>query len=282
MVAAYAAQIDLSDVGQILRFGAGAQRQVAQCASRVLAIAQDGSLDEAARLVSAATDELRSFSEGGRGPFARVRARVESPAALRKRCLAMAARIDGIAVSLRASQRALMKDVALLDQMRATAEDSARTLELYLAAGRSALARAQASGVSASSCERFDRKLHDLDLSRLSVMQTGPQIRLIQGALQSMVDKIQTVLSTTIPLWKSQVALSLGIADAHAAREAQGALEAASDEMLSARAADLRREALALADALAALSRSQSAESDRMAQAEAEIERLRRSSAPSS
>ena len=288
MVAAYAAQIDVTDAGLVLRYGAGAQRQVAQCASRALAVAQDSQLDEAARLVTEAADELRSFSAGGRGPFARLRGRAQRPAALRKRCVAMAARIDDIAAALRTVQRALMKDAALLDQMHAANNGYVRELELYLAAGRKALAAVPGGGDgphagdrAAAARERFEKKLHDLDLSRMVALQTGPQIRLLQHAQQTMVDKIQTTLVTTIPLWKNQAAIALGLADAQAARAAQEAFEAASDEALVAHAEDLRREAAALADALADVARAQSEERGRIDRAQAEIERLQLPAAPS-
>lgn len=287
MVAAYAGQIDLADAGLVLRYGAGAQRQVAQCASRALAVAQHSTLDDAARLVAEATDELRAFSAGGRGPFARLRGRAQGPAALRKRCVAMAARVDDIAAALRTVQRALMKDAALLDQMHAANDGYVRELELYLAAGRQALAAAPAEGGArqagdraAAGRERFEKKLHDLDLSRMVALQTGPQIRLLQRAQQTMVDKIQTTLVTTIPLWKNQAAIALGLADAQAARAAQEAFEAASDEALVAHAEDLRREAASLADALADVARAQSEERGRMDRAQAEIERLQLPAAP--
>ncbi len=284
-VEALAKRIDPTDTNLVVGFGAGPQRTVARCAARVLAVAQDPALDKAVVLVSETADELRAFSAGGRGPLGRLRGRMEGPAALRGRCTKVATRVDESARALRAAQRALMKDAALLDQLHAAIQECMRDLELYLAAGRQALNAAPVrDGVTnpqaATACERFERKLHDLDLSRMVALQTGSQIRVLQRSQQILVDKIQDTLSTTIPLWRNQTALALGLARVQAVRDAHEAFDAASDDALRAHADDLRREAVALADALAGVARAQAEDRTCKEDARAAIERLQLPPAP--
>lgn len=284
-VEALVKRIDPTDTNLVVGFGAGPQRTVAQCAGRVLAVAQDPALDKAVVLVSETADELRAFCAGGRGPLGRLRGRMEGPAALRKRCTKVAARVDESARALRAAQRALMKDAALLDQLYAAIQECMRDLEIYLEAGRRALAAAPARGGGAGAHvdiarERFERKLHGLDLSRMVALQTGSQIRVLQRSQQILVDKIQDMLSTTIPLWRNQTALALGLARVQTVRDAHEAFEAASDDALRAHADDLRREAVALADAFAGVARTQAEERTCKEDARAAIERLQLPPAP--
>ena len=282
---ALARRIDPTDASLIVGFGAGPQRTVAQCAGRVLAVAQDPALDKAVVLVSEMADELRAFSAGGRGPLGWLRGRVEGPATLRKRCTKVAARVDESARALRAAQRALMKDAALLDQLYAAIQECVRDLEIYLEAGRRALAAAPARGGGAGAHvdiarERFERKLHDLDLSHMVALQTGAQMRLLQRSQQALVEKIQATLTTTIPLWQNQTALALGLARVQAVRDAHEAFDAASDEALRAHADDLRREAVALADALTGVAHVQAEERTCREDARVAIERLQLPLAP--
>lgn len=253
-VEAFSRQIDLTDSTMILSYGAGAQKKMADFSEAALANVRTQDLGEVGDLIAGVVTELREFDateeKGLFGFFKKGANKIES---LRNRYDKAEANVDRIVKTLQDHQMKLMKDAATLDKMYELNLTYFKELTMYLIAGKRRLDEVRANDLAQlverarttgraedaqaaqdleAKCTRFEKKLADLDLTRTIAMQTAPQIRLVQGNEVTMVEKIQTIIMHTIPLWKSQMVLALGIADASEALRAQTAVTNMTNELL--------------------------------------------------
>ena len=266
-VDAFARQIDIANSQQVLTFGSGAQKKMADFSETALERVRTQDLGEAGDLIAGVVTELKSFDadEESKGLFKRQANKI---VALKARYDSAEANVDKIARALEAHQVTLMKDAATMDKLYELNLTYFKELTMYLLAGRQRLAevregelaalaaKAQASASTedaeavqklSAACNRFEKKLSDLDLSRTVAMQMAPQIRLVQNNEMLMIEKIQTTLVNTIPLWKSQMLLALGLANNEAALKAQSAVTDMTNELLRKNAEKLKQSTVEVA-----------------------------------
>ena len=262
-VDAFAQQIDIANSQQVLSFGAGAQKKMASFSETALAKVRTQDLGEAGDLIAGVVTELKNFDvdDDDKGFFGLFKKSANKITSLKARYDTAEANVDKIAKTLEGHQVQLMKDAATLDKLYELNLTYFKELTMYLLAGRQRLtevregelaelsAKAQASGSTedaeavqklSAACNRFEKKLSDLDLSRTVAMQMAPQIRLVQNNEMLMIEKIQTTLVNTIPLWKSQMLLALGLANNEAALKAQSAVTDMTNELLRKNAEKLK------------------------------------------
>ena len=253
-VADFAGQIDLSDANIIIQYGAAAQKNIADFSQAALDKVKMSDMGEVGTMLSGLLVELKTLDEpekkGISGLFGKAKKNVET---LRARYGKAEENVDRIAGELEGHQRKLMKDVAVMDQMYDKNLQYFKELTMYLLAGKKSLekarattlaelrAKAESSGLPEDAqaandfenkCQRFEKRLHDLELTRVISLQTAPQIRMIQNNDAAMMEKIQTSLMNTIPLWKNQLVLTLGIENSRRAMEAQRKVTDATNELL--------------------------------------------------
>ena len=254
LVADFAARIDIENTNQILQYGAGTQKKMADFSDAALANVKTQELGEAGDLIAEVVGELRDFDvteeKGIFGFFKKQSNKIE---AMKNRYAKAEVNVQKIVDSLQEHQIRLMKDSAMLDKMYQQNLNYYKELTMYILAGKKKLeevrngrlsqleTKAQISGSAQdaqeakdldSKCNRFEKKLHDLELTRTISMQTAPQIRLVQNNDTTMVEKIQTTIVNTIPLWKSQMVLALGIAHSTEAANAQRKVTDLTNELL--------------------------------------------------
>ena len=262
-VAAFAQQIDLSNAQQVLQYGAGAQKKMADFSETALEKVRTQDLGEAGDLIADVVVELKSLDvDEEKGLFGFFKRQGNKVVALKARYDKAEANIDTIVRTLEGHQLTMLKDVAMLDKLYELNLTYFKELTMYLLAGRQKLAqvrdeelpaliaRAQETGRTEdaeavqklqTALNRFEKKLSDLDLTRTIAMQMAPQIRFVQTNEMLMVEKIQTILTNTIPLWKSQMVLALGMANNEAALRAQTAVTDMTNELLRKNAEKLKQ-----------------------------------------
>ncbi len=263
MVDDFAQQIDLTNSNLILQYGAGTQKKMADFSEAALANVQTQDLGEAGQLITELVKELKGFEdqEEEKGFFGFFKKNANKVTALKAKYDKAEVNVNKIVDSLQEHQVRLMKDTATLDKMYALNLNYFKELSMYILAGKKKLEevrstqlaelmeKAQRSGLPEdaqaakdldSMCNRFEKKLHDLDLTRMISIQTAPQIRLVQNNDTTMVEKIQSTLANTIPLWKSQMVLALGIAHSTQAAQAQRAVTDMTNELLQKNADTLK------------------------------------------
>ena len=269
-VDAFAQQIDIANSQQVLTFGSGAQKKMASFSETALSKVRTQDLGEAGNLIASVVTELKSFDtdDEEKGLFGLFKRQANKIVALKARNDSAEANVDKIARALEAHQVTLMKDAATMDKLYELNLTYFKELTMYLLAGRQRLAevregelaalaaKAQASASTedaeavqklSAACNRFEKKLSDLDLSRTVAMQMAPQIRLVQNNEMLMIEKIQTTLVNTIPLWKSQMLLALGLANNEAALRAQSAVTDMTNELLRKNAEKLKQSTVEVA-----------------------------------
>ncbi len=261
-VEAFSQQIDIANSQQVLQYGAGAQKKMADFSETALAKVRTQELGEAGNLIANVVIELKSFdAEEEKGLFGLFKRQANKIVAMKARYDKAQANVDKIVGALEGHQVTLMKDAAMLDKLYELNLTYFKELTMYLLAGRKRLAEvrdgelrelvatakrtgrtedAEAVQKLEASCNRFEKKLADLDLTRTIAMQMAPQIRLVQGNEMLMIEKIQTTLVNTIPLWKSQMVLALGMANNEAALRAQSAVTDMTNELLRKNAEKLK------------------------------------------
>ncbi|MEE1420159.1 MAG: toxic anion resistance protein [Eggerthellaceae bacterium] len=259
----FSRQIDLSNSQQILMYGAGAQQKMASFSETALEKVRTQDLGEAGELIAGVVVELRNFdAEDEKGFLGFFKRGANKLASLKARYDKAEANVNQIVKALEGHQVTLMRDAAMLDKLYDLNLSYFKELTMYLIAGKKRLeevragqlselrAKAQASGKTEdaeavqkleAACNRFEKKLSDLDLTRTIAMQTAPQIRLVQNNEMLMIEKIQTTLVNTIPLWKSQMVLALGLANNEAALKAQSAVTDMTNELLRKNAEKLKQ-----------------------------------------
>ncbi len=254
LVADFAARIDIENTNQILQYGAGTQKKMADFSDAALANVKTQELGEAGDLIAEVVGELRDFdATEEKGIFGFFKKQSNKIEAMKNRYAKAEVNVQKIVDSLKEHQIRLMKDSAMLDKMYQQNLNYYKELTMYILAGKKKLeevrngrlsqleTKAQISGSAQdaqeakdldSKCNRFEKKLHDLELTRTISMQTAPQIRLVQNNDTTMVEKIQTTIVNTIPLWKSQMVLALGIAHSTEAANAQRKVTDLTNELL--------------------------------------------------
>lgn len=267
----FAEKIDLSNSGVVLQYGAAAQKNIANFSESTLNAVRTKDMGELGDMVSDLVAQLKGFSaeeeekKGFLGMFKKASNNLQN---MKIKYDKAEANVDKIAEQLEQHQVVLMKDVALLDQMYEKNLEYFKQLSMYILAGEKKLAderattlqelyaKAQASGLPedaqaandyAALCDRFEKKLYDLKLTRQISIQMGPQIRMIQNNDTLMTEKIQTSLVNTIPLWKSQMVLALGMEHSRQATAAQSAVAQTTNELLKKNADMLKMGTIATA-----------------------------------
>lgn len=254
MVEDFAAKIDIENTNQILQYGAGTQKKMADFSNTALENVKTQDLGEVGDLISGVVGELKNFDvEEDRGFFGFFKKQSSKIENMKNKYAKAEVNVEKITDALEQHQVRLMKDSAMLDKMYEQNLNYFKELTMYILAGKKKLEEtrngkllelqnkaamsglpedAQAAKDLDEKCNRFEKKLHDLELTRTISMQTAPQIRLIQNNDTSMVEKIQTTIVNTIPLWKSQMVLALGIAHSTEAAQAQKQVTDLTNELL--------------------------------------------------
>ena len=250
----FAAKIDIENTNQILQYGAGTQKKMADFSNTALENVKTQDLGEVGDLISGVVGELKNFDvEEDRGFFGFFKKQSSKIENMKNKYAKAEVNVEKITDALEQHQVRLMKDSAMLDKMYEQNLNYFKELTMYILAGKKKLEetrngklpelqnKAAMSGLPEDAqvakdldekCNRFEKKLHDLELTRTISMQTAPQIRLIQNNDTSMVEKIQTTIVNTIPLWKSQMVLALGIAHSTEAAQAQKQVTDLTNELL--------------------------------------------------
>ena len=243
MVAAFAEKIDVENTTQILQYGAGTQKKMADFSDAALANVRTQDLGEVGTLIADVVGELKGFdAEEKKGLMGFFRKKADQLETMKNRYAKAEVNVAKIGDALQQHQVRLLKDSAVLDKMYEQNLAYFKELTMYILAGKQKLRqvrsgkllqleeKARLSGLAedaqtardlADKCNRFEKKIHDLELTRAISIQTAPQIRMIQNNDHVMVEKIQTTLMNTIPLWKNQMVLALGIAHSTEAAQAQ-------------------------------------------------------------
>ena len=261
LVDAFAAKIDVENTAQILQYGAGTQKKMADFSDAALANVRTQDLGEVGDLIVSVVGELKGFDEEEeKGFFGFFKKQANKLEVMKTRYDKAEISVGKISDALQQHQVRLLKDSAMLDQMYEQNLAYFKELTMYILAGKKKLeqvrsgklaeleAVAQRSGLAedvqaakdlADKCQRFEKKIYDLELTRAISIQTAPQIRMIQNNDNVMVEKIQTTLVNTIPLWKNQMVISLGIAHSTEAAKAQRQVNDVTNALLQANAKKL-------------------------------------------
>ena len=243
LVADFAAKIDVENTNQILQYGAGTQKKMADFSDAALANVRTQDLGEVGDLIVSVVGELKGFdAEEEKGFFGFFRKQADKLETMKSKFAKAETNVAKIGEALEGHQMRLMKESAMFDAMYKQNLAYFKELTMYILAGKQKLAevrsgklaelqsKAQRTGLAedaqaardlSDKCDRFEKKIYDLELTRSISMQTAPQIRMLQNNDTVMVEKIQTTLMNTIPLWKNQMVISLGIAHATEAAAAQ-------------------------------------------------------------
>lgn len=262
MAEQFANQIDLTNSTMILQYGAGTQKKMADFSETALDNVRTKDLGEVGDLLSGVVQELKNFDEEEeKGFFGIFKKQANKLQNLKSKYASAEANVNQICKVLEGHQVQLMKDIALLDKMYELNLTYFKELTMYIMAGKKKLKdvrekdltekklKAQRSGLAEdaqaardleSMCLRFEKKIHDLELTRMVSIQTAPQIRLVQNNDTIMEEKIQSTIVNTIPLWKSQMVLALGVAHSRQAAEAQREVTDMTNELLRKNAETLK------------------------------------------
>ena len=270
MVDDFSKKIDITDTQLVLQYGSAAQKSVASFSESALSSVRTKDLGEVGDTLSDLVVELKDFGEeedkgGIFGFFKKAGNKMETMQAQYSKA---EANVEKITRELEQHQVRLMKDIAMFDQMYELNLKYYKELTMYIIAGKKRLAevrandveelrkKAEASGAAEDAqayndmvqmCDRFEKKLHDLELTRMVSIQMGPQTRMLQNNDMLMVEKIQSSLVNTIPLWKSQMVLALGLENSRKATAAQSAVTNATNELLKKNADMLKMGTVAAA-----------------------------------
>ena len=263
MITTFASQIELNNSSLIMQYGAGAQKKIADFSGTALDKVQTKDLGEVGNMLSSVVTELKSFDvdDEPKGLLSFFKKTANKVTALQAKYDKAENNVAKITTALEDAQITLLKDVAMLDKMYELNLTYFKELSMYILAGKKRLEKAQneelpaliekskASGLPedaqaandfANLINRFEKKVHDLELTRAISLQMAPQIRLVQSNDTLMAEKIQSTLVNTIPLWKSQMVLALGVSHSAQAAEAQQEVTNMTNELLKKNAATLK------------------------------------------
>lgn len=259
----FANQIELSNSNMILQYGAGSQKKIADFSETALGNVRSKDLGEIGSMLSNVVSELKSFDvaeeeKGFMGIFKKTSNRITN---MKAKYAKAETNVNHICKVMEGHQVQLLKDVAMLDKMYDLNKAYYKELTMYILAGKKKLEKvqsvelpaliakseqsglpedAQAANDLSAMCNRFEKKLHDLELTRMISIQMAPQIRLVQSNDTMMAEKIQSTIVNTIPLWKSQMVLALGVEHAGQAAQAQREVTDMTNELLRKNAATLK------------------------------------------
>lgn len=262
MVDDFAIQIDLTNSNVILQYGAGVQKKMADFSENTLNNVRTKDLGEVGQLLTGVVTELKNFDEEEtKGLFGKLKKQSNKLNTMRAKYDKAEVNINKICNVMEGHQVTLLKDIALLDKMYELNLNYFKELSMYILAGKKKLADVKANELAVAMqlaqtsgrpedaqaardldglCNRFEKKIHDLELTRTIAMQTAPQIRLIQGNNTVLVEKIQSTLVNTIPLWKSQMVLALGVEHSSQAATAQRQVTDMTNQLLRKNAETLK------------------------------------------
>ena len=264
MIDDFSKQIDIKDSNLVFAYGAAAQQNIAQFSDSALKNVQTKDLDEVGDMITDLVVELKNFStdeEEGNVITRWFKKQRNQITELKARYSDAEVNVNKIVEALEKHQIQMLKDIAMLDKLYEQNLHYFKELSMYIAAGKQRLeefrntelaearAKAEASGLPedaqaakdlADKADRFEKKIYDLELTRNISIQMAPQIRLVQSSNQMMAEKIQTSLVNTIPLWKSQMVLALGVAHTQSAMEAQRAVSDLTNQLLTKNAEKLK------------------------------------------
>ena len=267
MVSEFAAKIDLSNSALIMQYGVGAQKKIAEFSETALTNVRTKDLGEVGQMLGDMVNELRNFDaeEEEKGFFGFFKKNANKIASMQTKYAAAETNINRICEALEKHQIQLMKDVAMLDKLYEVNKTYFKELSMYILAGKKKLELiestempaliqksqmtslpedAQAVNDFSAMANRFEKKLHDLELTRMISLQMAPQIRLVQNNDTLMAEKIQSSLVNTIPLWKSQMVLALGVAHSGEAARAQREVTDMTNQLLRKNAETLKMETI--------------------------------------
>ena len=260
----FADKIDLTNSTMVMQYGAAAQKKIASFSDSALDKVKTKDLGEVGEDISNLVVELKGFDideEEKKGFFGFFKNTSNKITAMKARYDSAEVNVNKIAAALEAHQVQLMKDVVMLDKLYEMNLNYHKELSMYIIAGKKKLQQerattlkelqdkarqtglaedAQAANDFAQQCDGFEKKLHDLELTRMVSVQMSPQIRLVQNNDKIMSDKIQSTLVNTIPLWKSQMVLALGVAHSEQAVRAQREVSDMTNALLRKNAEKLK------------------------------------------
>ena len=262
MVNDFAAQIDLNNSNVILQYGAGAQKKMADFSESALENVRTKDLGEIGEMLSNVVTELKNFDEEEeKGFFGFFKKNANKLNSMKAKYAKAEANVNQIVEGLEKHMMTLLKDVAMLDKMYEINKTYFKELSMYILAGQKKLQEvrstqltqliakaqqtnlpedAQAANDLSAMCDRFEKKLHDLELTRMISIQMAPQLRLVQNNDTLMSEKIQSTIVNTIPLWKSQMVLALGVTHSQQAAQAQREVTDMTNELLRKNAQTLK------------------------------------------
>ena len=250
MVADFAAKIDLRSSNAILQYGAGAQKKIADFSESALENVKTKDLGEVGDMLAGVVTELKSFDEEEeeKGIFGFFKKGGNKLANMKAKYDKAEVNVNKICDALEGHQIQLMKDIAMLDKMYELNTTYFKELSMYIAAGKkklqdvaaTELPELEAKAARSGLCNRFEKKIHDLELTRTISLQMAPQIRLVQSNDTVMSEKIQSTLVNTIPLWKSQMVLAIGVENSSRAAKAQREVTDMTNELLRKNAEKLK------------------------------------------
>ena len=263
MVEDFAEKIDLTNSQQVLQYGAASQKKIGDFSEAALAKVSTKDLGEVGEMITSLIGELKNFdaAEEEKGLFGFFKKKQNQLESLKNKYNTAEKNVENIQSMLEGHQVQLLKDIAMLDKMYQLNMAYFKELSMYILAGKKKLAdvragelqqamdKAQRSGLPedaqaardlADQCERFEKKLYDLELTRNISLQMGPQIRLLQNNNTMMAEKIQSTIVNTIPLWKNQMVLALGLAHSQRAMEAERAVTDMTNDLLKKNAEALK------------------------------------------
>ena len=271
MVNDFAEKIDITNSQMVLQYGAASQKKLSDFSETALSRVKTKDMGETGELITNLISELQGFdatTEQPKGIFGFFKKTSNSIEQLKTRYDSADKNVERIKAQLEDHQVTLMKDITMLDKMYELNLVYFKELTMYILAGKKKLAEVRANDLKAAQekaqrtqlpedaqaardladlCDRFEKKLYDLELTRNVSIQMGPQIRLIQSNDTMMAEKIQTTIVNTIPLWKNQMVLALGIAHSQQAMQAERAVTDATNELLKKNAATLKQGAIEIA-----------------------------------
>ncbi len=263
MVDAFVQQIDITNTQAVMTYGVGTQKKMADFSEKTLDSVRTKDLGEVGGMITSLVTELKNFDveEEEKGIFGFFKKGANRMQEMKTKYSKVETNVEAIAKELEKHQITLMKDIDLLDRMYELNLNYYKELTMYILAGKKKLkearekdlaalqAKAAQSGLPedaqaakdyAEMCDRFEKKLHDLQLTRTVAMQTGPQIRMIQSSDSVMAEKIQSTIVNTIPLWKSQMVIAIGVEHANKAAKAQREVTNMTNELLRKNAEALK------------------------------------------
>lgn len=269
-IAEFAGQIDITDSTAIIQYGAGPQQKIADFSDSALKTVRTDELGEAGEMISKLIGELKTFSKDidDAGKFRLFRSLKKRAATLKAKYSKCETSVNDIVTVLDGHQVTLLKDINVLDQLYDRNLTNFKELSMYILAGKQKLQQerettlvelqkhaeetglpedAQKANDFAALCDRFEKKIYDLELTRMVSIQMAPQIRLVQNNDSVMSEKIQSTIVNTIPLWKSQMLISLGLAHSEQALQAEQAVTEMTNELLKKNAEKLHQSTVNIA-----------------------------------